>query len=487
MGVYEHAQLVMHWQHDRYVGPAHDPSRDLSPNLPIHSCDPTSMGDVEPRNGNTSNCSTPNSGCAHLHRPLPPCNNNCETSLCRAPFDGPRQHRGGPSGSFSDCDAFTPPLLHPKLEQHPNPGTPSTPPTSADDVVVCAGCAHRISDRFYLLAVDRRWHASCLQCCQCRQTLDGETKCYAREGNIYCKKDYYRLFGMKRCARCQAAILFTEMVMRARDLVFHVQCFTCAVCNSTFNKGDQFGLKDSTVLCQIHYEQQQHQSPSPVNFPGGSTYPPPFPSPEFHPHHHPPSAAPACADSVISTKVPYFNGSATGATRQKGRPRKRKPKDLEAMTANLDLNADYLDVPFGRSGPGTPGLPGSNGQQRTKRMRTSFKHHQLRTMKSYFAINHNPDAKDLKQLSQKTGLPKRVLQVWFQNARAKWRRMMIKQEGKTGDKCPGAESGNSLGDMETFQPHAPGTVGPEFHQQSLPPHSPPFVLGGSSSSPLECS
>ena len=76
-----------------------------------------------------------------------------------------------------------------------------------------------------------------------------------------------------------------------------------------------------------------------------------------------------------------------------------------------DLSADYLDVPFGRGGPGTPGLPGSNGQQRTKRMRTSFKHHQLRTMKSYFAINHNPDAKDLKQLSQKTGLPKRVLQV----------------------------------------------------------------------------
>lgn len=63
---------------------------------------------------------------------------------------------------------------------------------------------------------------------------------------------------------------------------------------------------------------------------------------------------------------------------------------------------------FGRS-PGTPGMHGSN--QRTKRMRTSFKHHQLRTMKSYFSINHNPDAKDLKQLSQKTGLPKRVLQV----------------------------------------------------------------------------
>ncbi|MEQ2206925.1 LIM/homeobox protein Lhx2, partial [Xenoophorus captivus] len=54
-----------------------------------------------------------------------------------------------------------------------------------------------------------------------------------------------------------------------------------------------------------------------------------------------------------------------------------------------------------------------SSSQKTKRMRTSFKHHQLRTMKSYFAINHNPDAKDLKQLAQKTGLTKRVLQVIF--------------------------------------------------------------------------
>ena len=63
-----------------------------------------------------------------------------------------------------------------------------------------------------------------------------------------------------------------------------------------------------------------------------------------------------------------------------------------------------------------------NGDTKPKRMRTSFKHHQLRAMKAYFAMNHNPDAKDLKQLSQKTGLSKRVLQVWFQNARAKYRR-----------------------------------------------------------------
>jgi len=80
-----------------------------------------------------------------------------------------------------------------------------------------------------------------------------------------------------------------------------------------------------------------------------------------------------------------------------------------------------------------------------------------------------------------------LFQVWFQNARAKWRRMMIKQEGKSGEKCAGTESGNTLSDMESFQTHGPGAVGPEFHQQPIPPHSPHFVLGSSSPAPLECS
>ena len=51
-------------------------------------------------------------------------------------------------------------------------------------------------------------------------------------------------------------------------------------------------------------------------------------------------------------------------------------------------------------------------------------------MKAYFAMNHNPDAKDLKQLSQKTGLSKRVLQVWFQNARAKYRRTVCNPQAQ---------------------------------------------------------
>lgn len=85
--------------------------------------------------------------------------------------------------------------------------------------------------------------------------------------------------------------------------------------------------------------------------------------------------------------------------------------------------------------------------QKTKRMRTSFKHHQLRTMKSYFAINHNPDAKDLKQLAQKTGLTKRVLQVSW----AGW------------EQLPGPEA----------EPHAEQDLGKSF---CLSTFSLPFLL-----------
>jgi hypothetical protein len=95
----------------------------------------------------------------------------------------------------------------------------------------------------------------------------------------------------------------------------------------------------------------------------------------------------------------------------------------------------------------------SSNAQRTKRMRTSFKHHQLKSMKNYFQMNQNPDAKELKMLSAKTGLTKRVLQVWFQNARAKWRRSHLKGGGGGVGGCSvnGTMSGlndNGLGDLQ---------------------------------------
>ena len=59
---------------------------------------------------------------------------------------------------------------------------------------------------------------------------------------------------MKRCGRCQAGISASELVMRAKDLVYHLQCFTCASCGVALAKGDHFGMRDGLVYCRPHYE-----------------------------------------------------------------------------------------------------------------------------------------------------------------------------------------------------------------------------------------
>uniref|UniRef100_A0A663MKZ3 LIM zinc-binding domain-containing protein n=1 Tax=Athene cunicularia TaxID=194338 RepID=A0A663MKZ3_ATHCN len=57
---------------------------------------------------------------------------------------------------------------------------------------LCAGCGGKISDRYYLLAVDKQWHLRCLKCCECKLALESELTCFAKDGSIYCKEDYYR-------------------------------------------------------------------------------------------------------------------------------------------------------------------------------------------------------------------------------------------------------------------------------------------------------
>lgn len=81
----------------------------------------------------------------------------------------------------------------------PRPAEPPPPPQCSPGAVrqergqeQCAGCGRRIKDRFFLQAVERRWHEPCLRCCECHLALDSELTCFAKDGNIFCKKDYYK-------------------------------------------------------------------------------------------------------------------------------------------------------------------------------------------------------------------------------------------------------------------------------------------------------
>lgn len=70
------------------------------------------------------------------------------------------------------------------------------------------------------------------------------------------------------------------------------------------------------------------------------------------------------------------------------------------------------------SGPNTPS--GSN-----KRFRTQMTTVQLKVMKSIFADYKTPSMAECECLGREIGLPKRVVQVWFQNARAKEKKAKI--------------------------------------------------------------
>ncbi|XP_041481496.1 LIM/homeobox protein Lhx9-like [Lytechinus variegatus] len=205
-------------------------------------------------------------------------------------------------------------------------GSGSSQELVAGSPAVCAGCSGQITDRFYLLAADRQWHTQCLQCCECSIQLDSELSCFAKEGNIYCKEDYLKRYGNKKCARCQVGIESHEMVMRARELVYHLACFSCAVCNLELTTGDYYGMRDNLVYCQLHYEtlfvptseqsnyhHLHHASPQPQQ-PSLHNL-----SPSYHPHGGSPNP------STPSNGHPFFQNGLSPI--HKGRPRKRKGVD----------------------------------------------------------------------------------------------------------------------------------------------------------------
>jgi len=108
-----------------------------------------------------------------------------------------------------------------------------------------------------------------------------------------------------------------------------------------------------------------------------------------------PSARPSSAEASLRRGDVSRGG--------RGTVRRRAPVSVSAA-------GDTGAVRPAVSGGGPPAVRPA----RPKRIRTTFKCHELQLMKSYFELNHNPDNNDLKQLSHKTGLSKRVLQASHQ-------------------------------------------------------------------------
>ncbi|XP_005995696.1 insulin gene enhancer protein isl-2a isoform X1 [Latimeria chalumnae] len=229
-------------------------------------------------------------------------------------------------------------------------------------IAMCVGCGSQIHDQYILrVSPDLEWHAACLKCAECSQYLDETCTCFVRDGKTYCKRDYIRLFGIK-CAKCNSGFSSSDLVMRARDNVYHIECFRCSVCSRQLLPGDEFSLREHQLLCRADHSLLLERS---------STESP------LSPSHLQTSRSLHLAVDPVSARQPSLRAHVHKQT------------------------------------------------EKTTRVRTVLNEKQLHTLRTCYAANPRPDALMKEQLVEMTGLSPRVIRVWFQNKRCKDKKKSI--------------------------------------------------------------
>ena len=71
-------------------------------------------------------------------------------------------------------------------------------------------------DKFYLCAVERKWHSSCLKCVECGAELENEASCFEKEGHIYCRDDYLRYHINKMAVNEEYTNILAQFILQTR-------------------------------------------------------------------------------------------------------------------------------------------------------------------------------------------------------------------------------------------------------------------------------
>ncbi|XP_054160623.1 insulin gene enhancer protein isl-1-like isoform X2 [Oppia nitens] len=255
-------------------------------------------------------------------------------------------------------------------------------------IALCVGCGTQIYDQYILrVSPDLEWHAACLKCADCHQFLDESCTCFVRDGKTYCKSDYLRLFGAK-CANCSKSFSKSDLVMRARNKIYHIDCFRCIACSRQLTRGDEFALRDDGLFCKAHHEEFDKSGSiadtnKDINTPNGLSL----------------SNGPNGPNSDI-------NGNSISPN----------------SGAHLQMAAEPL--PMVRHREGRPSVKHS-AEHKPTRVRTVLNEKQLHTLRTCYNANPRPDALMKEQLVEMTGLSPRVIRVWFQNKRCKDKKRSI--------------------------------------------------------------
>ena len=136
-----------------------------------------------------------------------------------------------------------------------------------------------------------------------------------------------------------------------------------------------------------------------------------------------------------------------------GRPESAMHSDVGTDDNRSEHYMDYFDesnpsspLPYGggKMGGGNQSnnasMAGSSSGQANKRFRTQMSAVQVRVMKSLFSDYKTPTMAECEALGREIGLPKRVVQVWFQNARAKEKKNKLNAQKASGSSDPEGSS-----------------------------------------------
>ncbi|KAH1171734.1 hypothetical protein KIL84_007352 [Mauremys mutica] len=115
----------------------------------------------------------------------------------------------------------------------------------------CGLCNEPILDKM-VTALDKNWHPEHFCCVKCGRPF-GEEGFHEKDGQQYCRQDFYELFST-RCQGCGQAIL--ENYISALSALWHPECFVCRECYAPFLQGSFFE-HGGRPFCETHYHKQR--------------------------------------------------------------------------------------------------------------------------------------------------------------------------------------------------------------------------------------
>jgi len=117
----------------------------------------------------------------------------------------------------------------------------------------CSSCGKVVKGQF-IKALGGKYHVECFKCIDCKKPC-GKKFFPCTENGVtkpLCEYDYFKRKGLI-CAKCGGAIRGPNI--KALNKKYHLDHFTCTVCEVAFQSNDPYYEHDGKIYCQTHYSE----------------------------------------------------------------------------------------------------------------------------------------------------------------------------------------------------------------------------------------